>query len=226
MCGRFTFISPDRVIEKRFSAKVAEPLQRHYNAAPAQKLPLITSERPQDIRLGVWGLRPRWLSQDKRADGFINARAETLTEKPSFRMSFRQRRCLIIADSFFEWRRGASGEKQPYLIALKDDAPFAFAGLWELSKTKAGNLIPSFAIITTKANKLVASIHDRMPVILPVEAEKTWLDNEAKLNGLFELLKPYPERQMHLFPVSRLVNAVSVDTPEVIKPIEEDSRLV
>ncbi|MFC1662734.1 SOS response-associated peptidase [Patescibacteria group bacterium] len=225
MCGRFSILTPDDILEKRFKAKVQEPLFHHYNAAPSQKLPVITNDQPEAIRLGLWGLRPKWLKRDKHQDGFINARAETLLTKPSFRAPFKKRRCLIIADGFFEWQRGRPGGKQPYRITLKNDEPFAFAGLWELYQTKPGRIIPSFAIITTNSNSLVASVHNRMPVMLDKKDEQYWIDDEAKTDDLMNLLKPYPERQLKLFPVSHLVNSPSVDVPEVIQPIELDSWL-
>jgi putative SOS response-associated peptidase YedK len=219
MCGRFTFIASDHKLETRFKAKINEPLFRHYNAAPTQKLPIITNDKPGEIRLGLWGLIPPWLRQkkDERVTGFINARSESVATKPSFKHAFKKNRCLVLADSFFEWSRKT---KQPYRIMLRDKEPFAFAGIWEYIQTDNGLMMPSFSIITTSANELVESIHDRMPLILSIKDEPFWLDNEAKELPLLKLFKPYPAGQMILFPVSNLVNSIKNDKEEVIEPVK------
>jgi len=219
MCGRFTFYSPDEKLEKRFQAKILEPLFRHYNAAPAQKLPVITNDKPDYIRLGLWGLVPAWMAKkkDAKVTGFINARSESVSLKPAFRNAFKKHRCLVIADSFFEWNKET---KQPYRLLLSDEKPFAFGGIWEYFKTKDGMLIPSFSIITTPANDLIRPIHLRMPLILKREDEKLWLDNQIKDLSLFKLLRPFPADQMSAFPVSSLVNSFNNDVPEVIEPLK------
>jgi putative SOS response-associated peptidase YedK len=175
MCGRYSFFSQDEVIEKRFSAKIQEPLTRHFNASPSQRLPIITNQNPKAIINGTWGLVPSWMKEEK-SFGIINARSESLSEKPSFKNAFKNRRCLIIADGFFEWQKLKDG-KQPYRITLKEAGPFAFAGLWEQKKTDDGEQI-TFSIVTTGANLLVGKIHNRMPVILNPKDEKIWMDND------------------------------------------------
>lgn len=216
MCGRFTFYSDDAKLERRFQAKVSEPLVRHYNAAPSQQLPLITNDQPTVIRLGIWGLMPSWL-KGKRATGLINARVETLNEKPAFRNALAKRRCLVISDGFFEWDRRSG--RQPYRITLENDEPFSFAGLWELYKTKDGLVRPSFAIITTQSNELVSRIHNRMPVILKPEDEPLWLNPDLDPIKEIDLATPYPSGQMKLFEVSGKVNSYAHDSPDVIKPL-------
>lgn len=216
MCGRFSFYSDDEKLEQRFHAKVQGPLFRHYNAAPSQQLPLITNDQSTVIRLGIWGLMPSWL-KGKRTTGLINARVETLCEKPAFRNALAKRRCLVIADGFFEWNR--QGGRQPYRITLENDEPFAFAGLWELYKTKEGMVIPSFTIITTNSNELIGRIHNRMPVILKPENEQLWLNPDLDPIEELDLKTPFPAGQMKLFEVSNRVNSYANDSPEIIKPV-------
>jgi putative SOS response-associated peptidase YedK len=219
MCGRYSILSKDEVLEKRFNAQIQKPLYRHYNAAPTQKLPVITSDQPRVIQSGIWGLKPQWLDPIKNPVGFINARSETLVEKPSFRRPFSKQRCLIIADGFFEWHRSTKG-KQPYYFSLADKGPFAFAGLWEPIKPKDKTPLSSFTIITTQANSLVSPIHDRMPVILSKAEEQAWLKLDTDTNQLMTMLNPFPDKQMRLYPVSSAVNSPTVDTAEVLKKIK------
>jgi putative SOS response-associated peptidase YedK len=150
----------------------------------------------------------------------INARAETLGEKPAFRSALRRRRCLVPADGFYEWRKEADGKtKTPMYIRLRDKAPFAFAGLWETWRSPDGTTVPSCTLITTEANHLVKGIHDRMPVIIPREAYERWLDPKEKDPGeLKDLLKPYPPEEMEAFPVAKTVNSPANETDECVKP--------
>ena len=149
----------------------------------------------------------------------INARAETVPEKPSFRRAFRSRRCLILADGFYEWRKTYSG-KQPYYMRMKDGSPFAFAGLWE--SWKNGREIRSCAIITTEANELVGEVHNRMPVILHPEDYELWLDPDfGEKEPLADLLRPYPANEMEAYPVSRRVNSPSNDDPDCVRPVSD-----
>ena len=217
MCGRYSFFSKDDVLEERFHAQVKMPLVRHYNAAPTQLLPVILNDRPAEIVLGQWGLDPAWAKPGK-AKPLINARAETLSVKPSFRDAFKLRRCLVLSDSFFEWDRTAAA-KIPFRIFLKNKRPFAFAGLWENIKNAEGDMIPSFTIITVPANDLIQSFHNRMPVILEPGDEKKWLDKTSDLKATGSLLLPYPSKLMARCQVSTLVNSVRHEQPEVINPI-------
>ena len=150
----------------------------------------------------------------------INARAETLTEKPTYRRTFEKRRCLVLADSFYEWQKTSSG-KVPMRIMLKSGEPFAFAGLWESWKDPEGEWLKTFTIITGKPNDVVAPIHDRMPMILLPENESVWLDNNAGEEVWKDLLKPYPSELMTAYPVSKRVNTPANDDPGLLQPIAE-----
>jgi len=166
----------------------------------------------------VWGLIPSWAKDPSIGNRMINARAETLLEKPSFRNAFRRRRCLILADGFYEWRKEPGG-KTPIFIQMEDGKPFAFAGLWELWRAPDSSEVLSCTIITTEPNDLMASIHNRMPVILPERAYSRWLESgEVDPGPLVELLKPYEASPIRAYPVSPLVNNPKNDLPELISP--------
>ena len=163
-----------------------------------------------------WGLIPFWAKDRSIGSRMINARAETVVDKPSFRDAFRRRRCLVLADGFYEWRRTGSG-KRPMRVALRSREPFAFAGIWSMWKDTEGNPIPTCAIITTSANELLSPIHHRMPVILPREMEGLWLDRSIQDPGALRgVLTPYPDDAMEAYEVSTLVNSVANDGPELI----------
>ncbi|HEX9029364.1 MAG TPA: SOS response-associated peptidase, partial [Anaerolineales bacterium] len=168
----------------------------------------------------VWGLIPSWAKDPSIGSRLINARADTLAEKPSFRSAYRRRRCLIPATGFYEWKANpGSKTKTPMYITLASGKPFAFAGLWENWHSPDGSQVLSCTIITTEPNELMAGIHNRMPVILPEEAYAVWLDaNDRGPDELNPLLKPFPAEQMAAYPVSRQVNSPQVDSPELILP--------
>ncbi len=222
MCGRFTiFADPDRLAE-RFQASLPEAgLQPRYNAAPTQQLPVILNEGPPAVQLLQWGLVPFWAKDPSIGSRMINARAETLAEKPAFRTALRKRRCLVLADGFYEWmstpeatgRSGqkTSGGKQPMRITLASGEPFAMAGLWESWNAPDGSLLRTFTIVTGEPNELVAPIHNRMPAILLPEHEALWLDNAAEPAIWLDILRPYPAARMTAYPVSRRVNFVAND---------------
>jgi putative SOS response-associated peptidase YedK len=161
-------------------------------------------------------LIPFWAKDEKIGSKMINARAESIEEKPSYRNAFRQRRCLVLADGFYEWKD--KNGKTPYRITLKDHQPFAMAGIWETWKNPEGKMIHSFSIITTSANELMKSIHDRMPVILPPEFEETWLKSDDP-REIRELLQPFESEKMQAWEVSKLVNSPRNDNPAVILPV-------
>ena len=211
MCGRYSVFSSTEVLQDRFAAEAAEQLTPHFNAAPSERLPVITSDTPRAIRLGEWGLRPPWF---RGSAGVINARAETVAEKPMFRSALRKRRCLVLADSFFEWDRTHS-PRLPWRILLKSEKPFAFAGIWEPSPATKG--LPTFAIVTTRPNPLVGRIHDRMPVILPRATEEASLQG-GSADFLRTLLQPYRADDMTMYPVSLRVNSARVDDADLITP--------
>ncbi|MFC1687304.1 SOS response-associated peptidase [Patescibacteria group bacterium] len=219
MCGRYSFFTKDEVIESRFKASFMFPIQRHYNAAPSQLLPIILNNDPEHITAGKWGLTTSWMNK-KGLHPLINARVETVSEKPSFKQSFSKRRCLVIADNFFEWSR-QSNIKIPFRILLKDEQPFAFAGIFELLKLSSGVVIPTFTIITVPANELVAPLHDRMPAILSKDHESLWIDPKAPYEAAKSVCKPYAEEKMKMYEVSPLVNSVKHDEPRIIQPIQK-----
>jgi putative SOS response-associated peptidase YedK len=215
MCGRYSIFSSDEILEKRFGAKIQGKIFKHYNAAPSQILPVITSEKPKVIQPGIWGLRLKWLKD--RPEGLINARAETLVEKPTFKYAFQKRRCLVICDGFFEWQKSKTGN-QPFRITLKSNQPFAFAGLWEPFVFKE-ETIPSFTIITTEPNSLIGKIHNRMPVILNSETEKIWLDQASPIENLEKSLTSFPDDLLQIYQISKTVNAPTIDTADILKPV-------
>jgi putative SOS response-associated peptidase YedK len=219
MCGRYTLRS-----HRNFYGVAASQLallSPRYNIAPSQDVPVII-QVDKDLREMVmlqWGLVPSWSKDaDKDGGGLINARAETLEQKPSFAESFLRRRCLIAADGFYEWKREGKW-KQPYFFQMNDESLFAFAGIWDEWKSAEQSII-SCAIITTTANELVATIHDRMPVILTEETYQTWLRDEANPRELKTLLTPLPAAAMKSFPVTNKVNSAHFDEPVLVEPVE------
>ena len=217
MCGRYTVISPAPALAKRFTAQeVGEPVP-NYNAAPSQALPIITNAAPGQIQLVRWGLVPAWSRDPAGGPKPINARAETLAEKPSFRQLLARRRCLVLADSFYEWQATERG-KIPHRILLKSEEPFAFAGLWDEWVDKAsGEVHPTFTIITTEPNELMAKLHNRMPVILPgPEAEHAWLADDLGAAAHQQLLVPYDTSLMREYAITTRVNSPAHNDAEVL----------
>lgn len=221
MCGRFTLFSPPQEIINRFCVEQLEmEFEPRFNIAPSQQVLAVVSDGRHN-RMGYlkWGLVPYWVKDPSIGNKMINARAETLAVKPSFREAFRKRRCLIIADGFFEWKK-EKDRKVPQYIFLRDKQPFAFAGVWDRWISAEGKEITSCTIITTEANSFMAPIHHRMPVILNPETEKVWLNrniNDADI--LDNILQPYPSAEMEAYTVSSLVNSPKNDTPELIQPV-------
>ena len=216
MCGRYSFAIEDALILERFGLRVRTAIYKaRYNCAPTQNLAVIANESPDELQFFRWGLIPWWAKDASIGNKLINARAETLLEKPSFKNAFRNRRCLVPATGFFEWRRNA--DKTPYHIMLKSGDPFCFAGLWDKWVTGDGEIIHSFTIITTSPNGLMEQIHDRMPVILPREQEHRWIAPQPD-PSLVELLKPFPAGMMKAYPISKLVNSARNDAPHILEP--------
>ncbi|GHA68684.1 SOS response-associated peptidase [Pontibacter akesuensis] len=219
MCGRYSVIP-----KAKGKSHVADLLGKHmseatYNAAPSQSLPVVTNKQPDTIQFFSWGLQPFWAKDVKSIKRSINARSETLSEKPSFRNLIKTKRCLVPADGFYEWMATPQG-KVPHRILLKSGELFSFAGLWDEWLDKGtGEILYTYTIITTEANDIVKPIHDRMPVILSAEAEELWLDENEKQEDLLSLLKPYPSAEMTVYPVSPLVNSPLNNVPEVINSL-------
>ena len=219
MCGRYTLRTPVEKLAEEFGFDASSvEVPPNYNVAPTQEVAAVLSEGGERrLELLRWGLIPSWADDPGIGSRMINARAETAPEKPSFRRAFRERRCLIPADGFYEWKR-TDGAKQPYYIRMRKGRPFAFAGLWETWNDDGGPEIRSCAILTTAPNALAGEIHDRMPVILPASSYDAWLDPGAEKEELVALLAPYPEAEMEAYPVSRFVNSPSNNDPRCIEP--------
>ncbi len=219
MCGRFTLTADLSTLQESFPfVEMPEGMQPRFNVAPSQPVAVVPNDGRNRLDFFVWGLIPSWAKDPAIGNRLINARAETLQEKPSFRTAFRRRRCLVLADGFYEWKQAEKG-KTPMYIRLASGKPFAFAGLWESWDAPDGSNVLSCTIITTEPNDLMATIHNRMPVILPEQAYPIWLESgEADTKKLTGLLKPYPAGEMQAYPVSPLVNSPQNDVPELIRP--------
>ncbi|MCF6095356.1 SOS response-associated peptidase [Microaerobacter geothermalis] len=221
MCGRFTLtVSQDEFIERYGLNKVTFEFQPRYNIAPSQMIPVIISDSGEK-RAGLlkWGFVPNWAKDESISYKMINARSETVREKSAFKTAFLRKRCIIPADGFYEWKTTPNG-KQPMRIVLKNKGLFSMAGLFDTWISPDGRKVHSCTIITTKPNKLMESIHDRMPVILRPEDEEIWLDRNNQDPELLQgLLQPYPEDKMFAYPVSPIVGNPRNDEPECIQPI-------
>jgi putative SOS response-associated peptidase YedK len=222
MCGRFTLaVDPGELQDAFPNFDIPDEVPIRYNIAPTQPVAVIPNDGRLALDFFLWGLVPSWAKDPSIGNRLINARAETLAQKPSFRSAYRRRRCLILADGFYEWqKRPGSNFKIPHYIRLKSGKPFASAGLWEQWFSPDGSEIKSCTIITTRPNELIAPLHNRMPVILSPDAYMQWLDPAERAPAdLNALLSPYPAEQMIAYPVSRMVNSPQNDSPECIQPI-------
>jgi putative SOS response-associated peptidase YedK len=232
MCGRYTLTPEQKVIQKRFNVKPGPYVHGpRYNIAPSQLAPVVINERENVLKMMKWGLVPYWAKDINIGFKLINARAETITEKPSFKTAFKKNRCLVLADGFYEWDKKQGRQmKIPHRFVLKSGKPFAFAGLWDVWMPPQGEPLHSFTIITTGPNELMEPIHNRMPVILGEENEELWLDLGVRdENTLLSLLKPYEPGLMEEYEVSAIVNSPKEDGPECVKParnIPEQSTLL
>lgn len=222
MCGRFSLTADPNQLRKAFPwLNIPEgPLPR-YNVAPSQPVAVVPNDGKDRLDFFLWGLIPSWAKDPKMGNRMINARSETLAQKPSFRAAFRRRRCLIPADGFYEWKREPGEQsKTPIYIKLESGKPFSFAGLWENWQSPDGSLIRSCTIITTQPNDFMNDIHNRMPVILPEETYTLWLDpGEPDLDQLQAVLQPYSGTDLSAYPVSKVVNNPANDNPACIEPI-------
>ena len=226
MCGRYVLTTPGEVLAQIFDTEpppeeVLEAIVPRYNISPTQSVPIVRQPAAGARELAVvqWGLVPHWAKDPKIGNQLINARAETAAEKPSFRDALKRRRCLIPADGFYEWQELGKG-KQPWLLRMRGGKTFAFAGLWSAWKDpRSGAPLETCAILTTTPNELAASVHDRMPVILPPTTWNRWLDDAAQGTPFTELLVSFPAEQMEAFPVSKRVNSPANEGPENIEPV-------
>lgn len=217
MCGRYSLSKSKIELEERFQAEMLADFKPRYNIAPTQLVPVITSDSPKGFSFFYWGITPDFGQNKPVAQKLINAKAETIHEKISFKNSFQQRRCLIPADGFFEWKRLGKKTKIPYRFTLREEEIFSFAGIWEEYETVTGEVQHTFLILTTTPNEVVEEVHERMPVILNREAEKKWLDKYSSDSDLLKLLTPFPAELMLSYTVSPLVNSVQNDSPGIIR---------
>lgn len=216
MCGRFAFYSPTEATAALFGAEAAADLAPRYNVAPTQEIAAIRNDRDgRELVPLRWGLVPFWAKDPSIGNRMINARAETIAEKPSFRAAYRKRRCVILADGFYEWRRETDG-KTPYYISLANADPLAFAGLWESWTDKStGESLQTATIVTTAANTFMAPLHHRMPVVLVPETATGWLDSPDDVLSAYQETAP----ELRAWPVSRRVNSPANDDAELIDAV-------
>ena len=224
MCGRFTLRAPASLVAEQFALFEMPPFAPRFNIAPTQPVAAVrraADRSPPERRLVWfrWGLIPGWAKDPAIGNRMINARSETAAEKPSYRAAMRRRRCLVVADGFYEWQR-AGPRKQPYFIHLRDDRPFAFAGLWEAWEGPDHSSVESCTLLTTEPNELVKPIHNRMPVILDPEDYDRWLDPALEEpHALSPLLRPFPSDQMEAYAITTHVNSPAHDDPRCIEQV-------
>lgn len=217
MCGRFAFFSPREAVTAAFGKDLEFQFEPHYNIAPSQEVTLLRLDENGELRIDKyrWGLVPFWAKDPAIGNRMINARGETVAEKPSFRQSFSRRRCLVLASGFYEWRKDESG-KTPFFISRGDDQPFGMAGLWDEWARGDGEPLRSCTVITTPANEFMRSMHDRMPVIVPDNIVKNWLDADAPKDDLLSMLLGPQKIDLQAWPVGKAVN----------NPINDDASLI
>ncbi len=220
MCGRLVFNIPAEVLKRLFRLQEIELLEPHFNVTPAQYTAVIRNQGDHNrLDLLKWGLVPAWAKDLSFGSHMINARSESVLEKPAFRHAIKYRRCIIPTSGFYEWSHSGS-KKQPYFIRMADQSPLCFAGLWESWKAPDGSELETFAVLTTAANKLVAPIHDRMPMILHPDTFTLWLShNMHDLEQLQPLYQPFSAEQLRIIKVSDLVNNPRFDSPACIAPV-------
>ena len=227
MCGRYVITSPAAAIRALFGYDERPDFPPRYNVAPTQPIPIVRLDEGSDSRkrsfaLARWGFLPGWVKDPKTFSLIVNARGEFVLDKPSFRNAMRRRRCLIPADGFYEWRHGAP--RQPYFVRAKSGGPIAFAGLWETWTGPNGEEVDTAAIITTRANRLLAAIHDRMPVIVAPDAFDLWLDcATVDATTAAAMIAPAPEELLECYEVSRAVNGAANDDARLIEPVAENA---
>ena len=230
MCGRFTLWVDLNQLAAAFPwvqlPEGLDELPPRYNIAPTQPVAVVPNTGDSRLDFFVWGLIPSWAKDPAMGSRLINARSETLAEKPSFRAAYRRRRCLILADGFYEWQQGPGRTRTPVYIHQPSGQPFAFAGLWELWNSPHGDEVYSCPTIPTAANETLRPYHERMPVILPESAYERWLDpSERQPEALDDLLASTPGETLEVYPVSTLVNSPGNDVPECVAPITEQGTL-
>jgi putative SOS response-associated peptidase YedK len=220
MCGRFAMFASGEELKERYPFAEASLFEPRYNIAPTQSVAAIRSTAAgRELARLRWGLIPSWSTDPAIGNKLLNARAETVAEKPSFRSAFKKRRCLIPASGFYEWQKVGAGRKQPYFIRPRDGGLFAFAGLWEHWHDPRGEVVETCTILTTEANDVMRPLHDRMPVILGTGAEGLWLDPHADADFLHSLLVPFPGEKMEAFPINPWVSDPKHEGPRCLEPV-------
>lgn len=223
MCGRYSQQHTPEEIAERF--EIVDPefsLPPRYNIAPSQVVPIIVNQTRRRLVGCKWGLVPFWAKDPSIGNRMINARAESLFDKPAFKYALVKRRCLIPADGFYEWKKAAKGPGQPFYIRRRDHGLFAFAGLWEGWTSPEGEKLRTFTVITVEPNNLLRPVHDRMPAIISPQDEKMWLDPTVRIPAdAISLLQPYPVDELEMYPISRAVNSPNTDDPSIIEPLPE-----
>ncbi len=223
MCGRFSLATSKEKIQEQFGISVAEELELSFNIAPTHSAYVITNDHPEKLQRFAWGMIPYWSNDGKNSGKLINARGESISSKPSFRMPIRQKRCLVVADSFYEWRREGQN-KIPYRIKAKDDRLLALAGVWDVW-TDGNSTINSFSIITTTANEEVSDLHLRMPVIFEEqEQQQKWLD-KIPLNSALDMLQPLANQKLDLYRISDALNSPSNNSIDLHQRVPEPPTL-
>lgn len=227
MCGRSSLTKTEKELEERFNATFySDELERYnplpnFNVAPTHVMPVLKNTDPQHFKPLRWGLIPFWAKDFRIGYKMINARIETVMDKPAFKHALQKRRCIVPFDGFYEWKK-IGKEKQPYRIVTTNTEIFTIAGLWETWKSPDGEIIESFTLITQPPNKLMETIHDRMPALLLPEEERHWLDPELSPKEALSLIKPYPEEYMRAYKVSKRVGKVSENDPGLIEELPEN----
>ena len=221
MCGRYTVAVDPQLLAERFNVALPEDIAPRFNVAPTDPVLAVTERSTgRELLIARWGLVPHWAKDAKGGARMINARAESLADKPAYRPLLAKGRCLILADGFYEWRHDPDGKRRPVRYTVDGAEPFGFAGLWTgRHDPEADEWLRTCTIITTTANELVAPVHDRMPVILPRESEDAWLDRGVAVEEALALLQPYPSELMHAADASMLVNSVKNDDERLLDPL-------
>ena len=229
MCGRSSLTKTEKELEKRFNSTFySDDLERYnpipnYNVTPTTRMPVITNLQPDKFQLFRWGLVPFWTKDIKKIGATINAKIETLEEKPMFKNLVKGQRCIVPMDGFYEWKKLDAKETQPYYISLKDQNVFSVAGLWDSWKSPEGELLFSYTIITMAANEFMSNLHDRMPALLTPNMEKLWLEDNVSTTQLLDILHPYDSDQMKAHKVSRKIGNVRERGKELMEEVETEN---
>jgi putative SOS response-associated peptidase YedK len=221
MCGRYAIISAPEAIRALFAYEDQPNFPSRYNVAPTQPVPIVRlMEGKRRFALMRWGFLPAWVKDPRTFSLLINARGESINDKPAFRLAMRRRRCLVPADGFYEWRQEGR-HRRPFFVRARSGGPLAFAGLWETWTGPNGEELDTAAIVTTRANRTLATIHERMPVVVAPEAFDFWLDcHKVDAETAAALIAPPPEEALEAYEISPAVNHVANDSPELIAPVE------